>query len=102
MKHTQARWDCAVAVSPLALRWRCPPCGKTAIMKISTLAAVCDCDTTRRVEPEVVSSQPVSFRLDVGRPDHPAPLLGILDDVVAELGRRPGKRLLAQVDEARL
>jgi hypothetical protein len=42
-----------------------------------------------------------SLRLDVGCPDHLAPFLGILDDVVAELGRRFGKRLLAQVDKAR-
>src|SRR5438874_2019031 len=41
------------------------------------------------------------FGLDVGSTDHLAPLLDILDDVVAELGRRPGKRLLAQVDKAR-
>jgi hypothetical protein len=37
-----------------------------------------------------------SIRLDVGCPDHLAPFLDILDDVIAELGRRLGKRLLAQ------
>jgi hypothetical protein len=41
----------------LALRWRCPVCGKTAIMKILTLAAVCDGDTFRKSEPKIVSHQ---------------------------------------------
>ena len=37
MKHSDARCDCgSAAASPLALRWRCPVCGKTAIMKVST------------------------------------------------------------------
>ena len=53
MKHTEAHCDCAVAVAPLALRWRCSSCGKTGIMKVSTLAAVCDGDTMRKVEAEV-------------------------------------------------
>jgi len=57
MKHTDARCDCGAAVSPLALRWRCAACGKTAIMKVSTLAAVCNGDTIRKVEPDVVSHQ---------------------------------------------
>jgi hypothetical protein len=54
MKHPDARCDCgAAAASPLALRWRCPVCGKTAIMKVSTLAEDCDGDTIRKVELEV-------------------------------------------------
>jgi hypothetical protein len=58
MKHPDARCDCgSAAASPLALRWRCPVCGKTAIMKVSTLAADCDGDTIRKVEPEVVLHQ---------------------------------------------
>jgi hypothetical protein len=58
MKHPDARCDCgSAAASPLALRWRCPVCGKTAIMKVSTLAADCDGDTIRKVEPEVVGGQ---------------------------------------------
>jgi hypothetical protein len=51
MKHPDSNCDCAAAVSPLALRWKCSVCGKTAIMRVSTLAAVCDGDTIRRVEP---------------------------------------------------
>jgi hypothetical protein len=57
MKHPDTRCDCAAPASPLALRWRCPACGKTAIMRVSTLAAVCDGDTMRKVEPEVASHQ---------------------------------------------
>jgi hypothetical protein len=58
MKHPDTRCDCATATSPLTLRWGCSVCGKTAIMKVSTLAAICDGDTIRRVEPEgVVSHQ---------------------------------------------
>jgi hypothetical protein len=53
MKHPDAHCDCPAAATPLAFRWRCPVCGKTAIMKISTLATVCDSDTIRRIEPEV-------------------------------------------------
>jgi len=55
MKHTDSNCDCTAAASPLALRWGCSVCGKTAIMKVSTLAAICDGDTIRNVEPEVVS-----------------------------------------------
>jgi hypothetical protein len=57
MKHPDTSCDCAAAVSPLALRWGCSVCGKTAIIKVSTLAAVRDGDTIRKVEPEVVSHQ---------------------------------------------
>jgi hypothetical protein len=51
MKHPDAHCDCGpMAASPLALRWRCPVCGKTAIMKVSILAADYDGDTIRKVE----------------------------------------------------
>ena len=57
MKHPDTSCDCAAAASALAVRWRCPACGKTAIMKISTFAAVCGGDTIRKVEPEPSSPQ---------------------------------------------
>jgi hypothetical protein len=57
MKHPDSSCDCIAAASPLALRWECSVCGKTAIMKISILAAGCDGDTIRKVEPEVASHQ---------------------------------------------
>jgi hypothetical protein len=58
MKHPETACDCVVAASPLAIQWRCPACGKTTIMKISTHGAVCDGGgTMRRVEPEAVSRQ---------------------------------------------
>jgi rubredoxin len=57
MKHPDASCDCAGAVSPLTVRWRCPVCGMTAIMNITTFAAVCSGDTMRKVEPEVASHQ---------------------------------------------
>jgi hypothetical protein len=57
MKHPDTSCDRTVAASPLALRWRCSVCGKTAIMEVSILAAICDGDTIRGVEPEVVSRQ---------------------------------------------
>ena len=57
MKHPDTRCACAAAASALTLRWGCPVCGKTSIMKVSTLVAVCDGDTIRKVEPEVVSHQ---------------------------------------------
>ena len=57
MKHPDSNCHCGAPASPLALRWGCSVCGKTAIMKISTLAVVCDGDTIRKVEPEVVSHQ---------------------------------------------
>ena len=59
MKHPDTRCECAAAASALALRWSCSVCGKTAIMKVSTLAAVCDGDTIRKVEREVVSHQSI-------------------------------------------
>jgi hypothetical protein len=41
-----------VSATPLALRWRWPVCGKTAIMRVTTLATVCDGETVRKVEPQ--------------------------------------------------
>ena len=56
MNHADTSCDCdPAAVAPLALRWRCPVCGKTAIMKVSNLAAVCDGDKIRKSESDVVS-----------------------------------------------
>jgi predicted RNA-binding Zn-ribbon protein involved in translation (DUF1610 family) len=57
MKHPDTSCDCAQAATPLALRWRCPGCGRTAIMKASTLAAVCNGDTIRKAEPEVLQDR---------------------------------------------
>ena len=57
MKHPDSSCDCTAAASPLALRWGCSVCGKTAIMKVSTLAAICDGETIRKIEPEVASHQ---------------------------------------------
>jgi hypothetical protein len=56
-RHPDTSCDCATPASPLALWWRCPVCSKTAIRRVSTLAAVCDGDTIRKVEPELVSPQ---------------------------------------------
>jgi predicted RNA-binding Zn-ribbon protein involved in translation (DUF1610 family) len=50
MKHPAAQCHCATAVTPLALRWRCPDCGKSAIMRVSTLATVCDGESLRTIE----------------------------------------------------
>jgi len=53
MNHADTRCDCASkAASPLALRWRCPACGNTAIMRVSTMAARCDGDILKKAEPE--------------------------------------------------
>ena len=52
MKHPETYCDCPSSAGPLALRWRCPVCGKSAIMKVTTLATVvCDGETIRKVEP---------------------------------------------------
>ena len=50
MKHPEAHCHCATFASPLCLRWRCPDCGKGAIMKVSTVACVCDGESLRKVE----------------------------------------------------
>jgi hypothetical protein len=43
MNHADTSCDCDPAAAfPLALRWCCPVCGKSAIMKVSNLAAVCE------------------------------------------------------------
>jgi hypothetical protein len=52
MKHANSSCNCTAAVSPLALLWGCSVCGKTAIIKVSILAAICDGDTIRGVKPE--------------------------------------------------
>jgi hypothetical protein len=51
MKHPDASCDCGQAVNPLALRWRCPVCGRTAIIKVAALTTVCDGDTIRAETP---------------------------------------------------
>src|SRR5215813_5827671 len=43
-----------------------------------------------------------SVRLDVGRPDHLAPLLGLLGNVFAEVGGRAWKHSATKVAKARL
>src|SRR5262245_22326607 len=43
----------------------------------------------------------VSLRLDAGELDHLAPLLGLVDNQLAELGRRSRQRRAAEVGEAR-
>src|SRR5215813_2358867 len=43
-----------------------------------------------------------SFRLDVGRPDHPRPLLGLVGDELAKVGRRARKHRRAQIGNPRL
>jgi hypothetical protein len=52
MKHPESACHCPASAAPLALRWRCPVCGKSTIMKVSTLATVCDGESVRHVEPQ--------------------------------------------------
>ena len=52
MKHSETQCHCATAAGPLALRWRCPDCGRSAIIKVSTLATACDGESLRKAEPE--------------------------------------------------
>ena len=49
---------------------------------------------------ETLASQE-SLRLDVGRPDHLAPLLGLLGDELAEVGGRACKYHAAEIGNAR-
>jgi hypothetical protein len=42
------------------------------------------------------------FRLDVGRPDHLGPLLGLVGDELTELGRRARKRGRSEIGNSRL
>ena len=50
MKHPEVYCDCPSSAGPSTLRWRCPDCGKTAIMRVTTLATVCDGETVRKVD----------------------------------------------------
>src|SRR6186713_39803 len=43
-----------------------------------------------------------SLRLDVGRPDHLAPLLGLVGDELAEVGGRKREHVAAQFGKPRL
>ena len=58
MKHPETHCDCPSSAAPLALRWRCPVCGKTAIMKVETFATVCDGESLRKVEPQPEANYP--------------------------------------------
>src|SRR5262249_48982284 len=46
------------------------------------------------------SSVVASLRLDIGSPDHLAPLLGVVGDELTELGRRARKHRAAEVGKA--
>ena len=51
---------------------------------------------------EYFAAPPGSLRLDVGRPHHLAPLLGVVGDDLGEIGRRAGQCGAADVGESRL
>src|SRR5262249_61484000 len=67
MKHPDTSCGCGQGATPLALRWRCPGCGRTAIMKLSTRGAVCDGVTIRKAEPEVLEDHGRSEERRVGK-----------------------------------
>src|SRR5215831_18385489 len=48
------------------------------------------------------SAETSSLRLDVGRPDHLGPFLGLLGDELAEVGGRTDERCATQIGEPRL
>jgi predicted RNA-binding Zn-ribbon protein involved in translation (DUF1610 family) len=50
MKHPETHCTCTLSAGPLALRWRCPTCGKSAIVKVAIIATVCDGENIRKVE----------------------------------------------------
>jgi len=50
----------------------------------------------------VTAGFPQSLRLDVGHPDHLAPLLGFVRDQLAEVSRRARKWRAAQIGKPRL
>ena len=52
MKHPETHCDGGEMVSPLTIRWRCSACGKSAIMHVSTLAAVCDGESFKKGGPQ--------------------------------------------------
>ena len=55
MKHPDTDCDCDAAAVGASVALSV--CGKIAIMKVSTLSAVCDGDMIRRVEPKVLQDQ---------------------------------------------
>src|SRR5262249_40062747 len=55
-----------------------------------------------RGEPATPNVDASSFRLDVGRPDHLAPLLGFIGDELAEIDGRAYERRAAEFGEPRL
>jgi hypothetical protein len=50
MKHPETHCDCIAPATPLALRWRCPDCGKSTILKLPIIDAICDGVSLKRVE----------------------------------------------------
>src|SRR5262249_40561582 len=48
------------------------------------------------------SGTPASVCLEVGRPDHLGPLLGVVGDEPAEIGGRAGKQRAAELEQPRL
>src|SRR6266550_9494859 len=51
---------------------------------------------------EYPASEAVSLRLDVGIPDHVAPLLGVVDNELAKLGGREREHVATQISKPRL
>jgi hypothetical protein len=58
MKHAETRCDCIAAATSLALQWRCSECGKSTILKLPIIEAICDGESLRRVEAQGVREQP--------------------------------------------
>src|SRR5262245_5054587 len=50
----------------------------------------------------ILDRNSASVRLDIGRPDHPRPLLGVIGDELGEVGGRARKHRATKVGKARL
>src|SRR5262249_34751069 len=93
--HRQTSLAVSPGTSGLQLAWR--------LLSLDHLVGAARAPAIRRTKRYgILDRVTASVCLDVGRPDHLAPLLGFFDDEYSELGRRAAEHRPAQIGKPRL
>src|SRR5262245_51643633 len=77
-------------------------CSQSTIQSTLSRRSACWRTSAPAIRGTGVTEYRRSLRLDVGRPDHLAPLLGVVGDELAEIGGRADKRCASEVSQPRL
>src|SRR5215831_13164898 len=77
-------------------------CSQSTIQSTLSRRSACWRTSAPAIRGTGVTEYRRSLRLDVGRPDHLAPLLGVVRDDLDEIGGRADKRCASEVSQPRL